>query len=167
MLFPLLLSFAAAQADGDMLTPAREGMLRCATPDRVRKSCSSLTRFDVAADGSFEAEVTGIGGPAGITVRYRTPGRLVGGSVCFTQRPDTLAEATFTKPGARLAQSLQDSLRAELAAAMASLNGKQRCYRDNPVGNALVSRTTLDGVVHPELDRTVIWVRPDDGYKVE
>ena len=167
MLLPLLLSIAAGQADGDLLAPARQGMLRCASPDRARKSCATLTRFTFKPDGSFDAEVTGVGGPAGIQVHYRAPGTLVDGAACFTHQANTLADASFTKPGAKLAQSLQDSLRNQLAASMAPLNGKQRCYRDTPVGGALVSRTTLDGAAHPELDRTVLWVRPEDGYKVE
>lgn len=168
MLLPLLLSLAGApQADADPLAPARQGMVRCTAPDRARKSCAALTRFILKPDGSFDAEVTGEGGPAGIQVAYRMPGTIADGAVCFTHRTDTLAEARFTKPGARLAQSLQDTLRGQLAAAMAPLAGRQRCYRDHNVGGSLVSRTTLDGVAHPELDRPVAWVRAEDGYKVE
>jgi hypothetical protein len=171
MMLALLLTLAAApqaDADGDTLTPARQGLLRCTAPSRTRKTCASLTQFTVRADGSFDAEVTGVAVPgAGIQVRYRMAGMLVAGAACFTQEANALAGATFTKPGARLAPSLQDSLRSQLAGSMRPLIGKQRCYRDRIQGGELVSRTTLDGVAHPEFDRPVLWVSPEDGYKVE
>lgn len=167
-LLPLLLTLVAPQAaEADVLAPARQGMLRCASPDRARKRCATLTGFTFRPDGSFDAEVTGIGGPAGIQVHYRASGTMVDGAACFTHRANSLADATFTKPNAKLAASLQNTLRSQLTAAMAPYNGVQRCYRDRPQGGELVSRTTLDGVAHPELDRPVLWVRPDDGYKVE
>ncbi|MBO9623127.1 MAG: hypothetical protein J7500_10490 [Sphingomonas sp.] len=168
IILPVLLAIAAqAGGDEDTLTPAREGLLRCTSPDPARKTCSSLTSFTIRPDGSFEAEVTGIGGPAGIQVHYRMPGKIVGGAACFVHRTDTLASATFTKPNARLAQSLQETLRRDLAAAMAPLNGRQRCYRDQIDNAVLIARTTLDGVAQPDLDRPVRWVAPGDGYKVE
>jgi len=168
VILPLLLALAGqAEAAEDMLTPARQGMIRCTSPDPARKTCSTLTRFTMRPDGGFDAEVTGVGGPAGIQVHYKMPGTLVGGAVCFVHRADTLAGASFTKPDARLAQSLQDTLRTRLAAALAPYNGRQRCYRDRIENGALVAKTMLDGVAHPELDRTVLWVAAGDGYKVE
>jgi hypothetical protein len=168
IILPLLLALTA-QADpgADVLAPARQGMLRCTSPDPAQKTCSALTQFTFRPDGSFDADVTGVGGPAGIQVQYRVAGKLVDGAACFTHRANTLAEARFTKPGARLAPSLQDTLRAQLGAGLALLNGKQRCYRDRVEAGQLVSRTTLDGIAHPDLDRPVRWVSPDEAYKVE
>jgi hypothetical protein len=171
MLMPLLLTLVVpiqADTDDDTLAPARQGMVRCTSPSRAKKTCASLTRYTVRPDGSFDAEVTGTAvAGAGIQVQYRMSGTLVAGAACFTQAADSVAGATFSKPGARLAASLQDSLRSQLAAGMRSLIGKQRCYRDRIQGGELISRTTLDGVAHPEFDRPVLWVSPEDGYKVE
>lgn len=168
IILPVLLAIAAqAGGDEDTLTPAREGLLRCTAPDPARKTCGTLTRFTVQPDGNFEAEVTGTGGPAGIQVHYRMPGKLVGGAACFVHRTDTLSAATFTKPDAKLAKSLQDTLRRQLGDALAPLNGRQRCYRDRVENGVLISKTTLDGVAQPDLDRAVRWVSAGDGYKVE
>lgn len=169
MILTLFLMLAAAQAsDGDALAPARQGMLRCTAPDRAHKTCASLTRFTIHSDGGFEAEVTGMASrPAQISIRYVMPGTVENGALCFVHTGGALGEATFTKPGAKLAPSLQETLRAQMSAGMAALNGKKRCYRDRIVDGTLVSATTLDGLAHPELDRPVLWVSPEDGYRVE
>ena len=169
MLLMLLLALAAPQAapGGDVLSPARQGMIRCVAPNRLRKTCATLTSFTVHSDGSFDADVTGVGvqGTA-ITVQYRVAGKLIDGAACFTQHRDTLAGATFAKPGAKLAQTLQNTLRRQLQEAMEPLVDRVRCYRDRSEGGGLVAKTTLDGVAHPELDRPVMWVAPDAGWKV-
>ena len=170
MILPLLLALAGPQADadGDVLAPARQGLVRCTAPSRTRKTCASMTRYTVRPDGSFYAEVTGAASASGdIQVRYQMQGSIVAGAACFSTDSSGLSGAVFTKPGARLAASLQETLRAQLASAMAPLNGKQRCYRDRIQDGTLVSRTTLDGVAHPEFDRPILWVSPEDGYKVE
>lgn len=169
MLLSVLLAVAAVQAaaDGDVLSPARQGMVRCVAPNRIRKTCATLTAFTVRPDGSFDADVTGVGvqGTA-ITVQYRMAGKLIDGAACFTLHRDTLAEASFAKPGAKLAQTLQNTLRRQLQEAMEPLVDRVRCYRDRSDGGGLVAKTTLDGVAHPELDRPVLWVAPNAGWKV-
>jgi hypothetical protein len=169
MMLTLLFMLTAAQAsDGDVLAQAREGKLRCTAPDRTRKTCATLTRFTIRPDGSFDAEVTGMASrPAQISVRYTMPGTVENGALCFIHTASALNGATFTKPGAKLAASLQETLRAQIVASMAPLNGKRRCYRDRNVNGELSSATTLDGLAHPELDRPILWVSPEDGFKVE
>ncbi|WP_404339033.1 hypothetical protein AB2M62_07585 [Sphingomonas sp. MMS12-HWE2-04] len=168
MILTLLLTLAAGQASDDVLAPARQGMLRCTTPDQTHKTCATLTRYTVHPDGGFDAEVTGMASrPAQISIRYTMPGTVENGALCFVHSGGALSGASFTKPGAKLAPSLQETLRAQVSAGMASLSGKKRCYRDRIVNGSLVSATTLDGVAHPELDRPVLWVRAEDGYKVQ
>lgn len=169
MLLTVMLSLAMPQAaaDADTLAPARQGLIRCVAPNRIRKTCATLTAFTLRPDGSFDADVTGVG-VAGttITVQYRMAGKIVDGAACFTQPRGALAGATFAKPGAKLAQTLQNTLRRQLEDAMEPLNDRVRCYRDRSEGGALVAKTTLDGVAQPTMDRPVLWVSPDAGWKI-
>lgn len=161
----LLLATAAPLPAPDALDPARLGKIRCVSPDSQTRTCATMVRYSVHADGSFDAVVNGVvSTEPTVVIEYRTAGQLEDGAVCSTVRPIDFTSGKLTKDGAPLAPAIETSVRQRLMLALQPLAGKKRCYRDRPDGDGLVSDITIDGLVRSEMNQRAIWVSPEDGW---
>lgn len=162
-----IMLMAAAAASGDTLAPARAGQLQCYNPDTARKTCVALAGYDWAADGSISnrAEVLVSASPL-ITATTRTPIVLRDGAICGPLRREDFQGATISMDGKPASPELTQKVRDGMSGAMASAIGKEICTTYVPEGQGFAAKVTLDGVAHPEMAAKVIWVRPDEGYRV-
>jgi hypothetical protein len=160
-----LLTAAVPQAAPDPLAPARQGKVRCIAPDAAKKTCQSIIQYTPHEDGSFDARVAGIvRREPSVVVIYRTSGAVEGELVCSTVRPYDLLHGDFFQGDKPLTGALGQQVHDELMLRLQAIAGQKRCYTDRVEGGQLHAAVTLNGIAHPEMDQTAIWVSPDEGY---
>ncbi|MDQ0250898.1 hypothetical protein J2W22_002962 [Sphingomonas kyeonggiensis] len=168
MIATLLLLATAAPAPlpaPDLLDPARAGKIRCINPDSRARTCATMVRYTVHADGRFDAVITGVvSTEPTILIEYQTPGQIEDGAVCSTVRPIDFTSGKLTKDGAALAPAVETSVRQRLMLALQPLAGRKRCYRDRPDGDGLVSDVIIDGQVRADMNQRALWVSPEEGW---
>jgi hypothetical protein len=151
------------------IAQAAEGRLRCYVPDVPHKACKSLASYVERPDGEIEnrAEVL-ISAEHQITMTTTTVVAIRHRQVCGRiARPD-IANATFRIGDAPADDDQTAKLRAAIGPVFEKLFGHQVCtaYEPQPNGASLIARASIDGVRKPDMDQTVIWVSPADGYRV-
>lgn len=170
-LLPLLAATAPIQdASADPLAPAREGKIRCVSPNLTLKTCQSMVRYTVRGADGFDAVVTGIVEREPVVLlRYSTFGRADAAGVCSMVRLRDFETGRLMKGGTPLNRADEQVVRLRLLDAIQPLAGRKRCYLDRP-GDAgkreITSVVTIDGLVRPELQQTVIWVSPSEDFQL-
>jgi hypothetical protein len=169
-LFVALVLVAAAQPGAnstDPLAPARLGQLQCYTPNIAKKTCHALAQYVWAADGSIQnpAEVMIEENPL-VVMKGSAPVVVRSGAVCGPFRAEDIQQATFTIAGNPAPPQLANQIRTQLLMASTDRLGKDICTTYVPDKGEYTAQITIDGVAHPELSDRMIWVKPDDGFKV-
>ncbi|NIJ18566.1 hypothetical protein FHS95_000235 [Sphingomonas naasensis] len=162
-----LLLAGAPQAAADPLAPARAGKVQCANPNVEKKTCMGLTSYKLNPDGSFETSTTLLIAPQPpITMDVKSSGKRVGDQLCAPIRKEDFEAATFKIDGTPLDAATATSIRGQILGSLAPMIGKMGCSRETPDGAVLKAEVTLDGVARPELTQRVLWVMPEDGFKL-
>lgn len=167
----LLLAVAApapmVQEAADPLAPAREGKIRCIEPDVAKHDCQSIVRYKFDQDGSFEAHVTGIleRDPV-VLIDYRMRGKVEGDAVCSILHGSDFMAGDLYRGGERLGEVAARDIRLRLQGRFTGMEGKKRCFIDQPSGSAIVSNVTINGLVEPSYRQNILWVSPADGYAI-
>lgn len=165
--FFLLLAAGAPHAAADPLAPARAGKIQCANPNVEKKTCMGLTSYKLNADGGFETTATILIAPQPpITMEVKSAGKRVDDALCATIRKEDLEAASFKMDGTPLDASTAGAIRAQIIGSITPMLGKTGCTRETPDGATARTEVTLDGVAHPEMTQRVLWVKPEDGYKL-
>jgi hypothetical protein len=163
----LVLTPLSPQAAADPLAAARAGKLQCANPNVEKKTCLGLTGYKVKADGSFESTTTVMVAPQPvITMEVKSAGTVRDGALCAPIRTSDFEAASFQMDGKPADPAIASAIRAQIVASIAPLAGKMGCTRESPDGAVSKAEVTIDGVVRPELGQRVLWVRPEDGYRL-
>jgi len=167
MMFAVLVLLAGAPQTEDVLAPARAGKLQCYQPNVAARTCQSLASYTRNPDGSYRNGATVLISPtAQIVLETSSVVHVVSGAVCGTiARDDVLAGKVF-KAGAPIApdKMLLESIADGYAAA--GLIGPEICTRYIADGAAMKAEISIAGVPQPDFSTRVIWVSPDDGYRV-
>jgi hypothetical protein len=160
-----IVSLSAASADP--LSEARDGKLQCYRPDAARKTCAALASYAFDSSGAISntAEVLLAPQPV-LTMRTVSPVTVKGEAVCGFTRKEDIDNAVFTLNGAALPDEQAAGVRAQILGAMQAMMGKEICTTYVPAGDRLSAQVTLDGVAAPNFSQQVVWVKPEDGYKV-
>lgn len=167
LLAGLLTGQSLPAAPADPLAPAREGKLRCVSPNPARLTCQAIIRYKVDSDGDFDATVTGlVSRDSPVLLRYKTFGRVEQGGVCVMVRTSDFQNGTLLSSGRPLAPNADNAMRLQVLDAVQPIQGKKRCYQDRTEDGVTRSVVTLDGVAHPELSQTVMWVSRGEGYAI-
>lgn len=151
----------------DPLAPAKSGMVQCYDPDRVGRTCRSISAYRRENDGGWINTATILPDPSQpLTMDIETPVTLRDGAVCSTIRREQALAAKlrfFDRP-VPADQALPLLMR--IADAMGSSINREICTVYVPVAAGFVARARITGssVVFP--DQRVIWVRPDAGFRV-
>ena len=149
------------------IAPANEGRLQCYTPDVARKTCQSLASYRSGADGVIEnIAVVLIAPDPPIVMETVTPVEIMANQVCGAIRPKDIDDAKFTVGGQPADPTQATRLREAIRNAMKDIFDHQICTAYVPDGGVLLAKAIVDGVPRPALDQKVVWVAPDEGYKV-
>lgn len=168
----ILLAVLAAvpqQADADPLAPARAGMVQCYGVHPEQKTCNGISRYRFNDDGTITNESVNIARAEPLTLFHaRSTVYVRDGAEC-TMITDPAALFTAVEvDGVPVDEEALDGFRAIMGDVVrTSVGVGEYCtrYRQNPDGT-LQALTTVDGVEKPGTLNTVLWVSPDDGWRV-
>ncbi len=171
MYFTAALILAAAQAvpaATDPLGPARLGQLQCFTPDTSRKMCHALARYTSGPAGAVQIRADILMAPASLLIVMRTSTSVEARSdaVCGRVRARDIEASTFTIAGRPVPQQLVQLTSPQILSVMRSHLNQEICATFVPNDSSFRTQVTIDGVAHPEVSETFIWVRPNEGYAV-
>ena len=163
------LILAAAQpvpAATDPLGPARSGQLQCFTPDTSRKVCDALVAYTLGPAIQARADILMAPASLLIVMRASTPVEVRSGAVCGRVRARDIEAATFTVAGRPVPQQVVQFMSPQILSVMSSHINQEICATFAPNGPGFRTQVTIDGVAHPEISDSFIWVRPNEGYSV-
>lgn len=162
----LLMTAAAPQA-ADPLAAAKAGKLQCANPNVEKKTCLGLTSYKMNPDGSFLTTTTVMVAPQPVvTMEVKSAGTVKDGALCAPIRTSDFEAASIQVDGKTADPAMAGAIRGQVVASIASLAGKMGCTRETPDGAISKAEVTIDGVARPELAQRVLWVKPEDGYRL-
>lgn len=169
ILMTLAVLATAALADPNPLAPARDGQVQCYTPDVERKTCRAIGSYRFEPDGRIinDAENMLSAEPL-IILRARSEVYIRDNAECSSDVFDESHIQEIEVDGAVLEGEELASVRSLIADGMReSIGPGEYCstYHPKPDGS-LRALVTVDGVPQPEAEDTVLWVRPEDGWRV-
>jgi hypothetical protein len=100
-----------------------------------------------------------------VTMKTVSPVTVRDGAVCGPL--SGVDQARITIDGQPADEAVAARVRAQLAAAMAPILGKEVCTTYRRDGDGLAAEVTIAGVARPEMRDTVLWVHPAAGYAVQ
>jgi hypothetical protein len=151
----------------DPLAPARTGQIECYSPDVSSKTCFAIARITPNADGSYTSDFTMMIQPqAGLTFETVTTARIENGQVCRIVHLSDVDSAKLAANGTPLPDDQAAGIKAQIKTAITPMDGKKACTTYTVAGDMIAVNGTVDGVAHPEMSQKLIWVKPDDGYKL-
>ncbi len=160
------LTLSAAHA-ADPLADAQTGKLQCYKPDSSRKTCVALAGYVTQSDGTIinNAEIL-ISPQPPLVMRTSSAVTVKGGAICGIMRQTDIEHADFLANGSKLADEQAAAIRSQLIPMLQGQFGKEVCTTAVPDGDRLRANVTVDGSPNPVLTQDVVWVKPDEGYKV-
>lgn len=157
----------AAPALPDPLGPAALGKVQCFSPDLARKVCASINAFSLRPDGQIADSATVIVEKTPLVeVTTVSTATVANGRVCSVMKKDDLLAASFTVNGTAPSDTELAQLRGAIANGWAALVDHSVCISFVADGSRFVAHTAFDGLPRPNLDQRMIWVAPEDGWKV-
>jgi hypothetical protein len=167
----LLVTLVLGQASvPDPLAPAWTGKIQCYSPNRIRKTCRSIATYRKAEGGTIVNQAEILIGPHPNTVwNIESSVRVEGDAVCGAIQQADIDASTYTTE--MVAEDndgrLSNPLIEKAEAAMKPMIGHDICTRFEPQVSDMLARVFVDGVAHPELNQSVIWITPDEKYAVQ
>jgi hypothetical protein len=163
----------AAPPVDNPLAPAAQGLIECANPDEIAKTCRSLARYTPQPDGSFinQAEVLLVASEP-VTISFAGPTRLKGNEVCGTLTTEMVKKGTLRYAGTVVPDKAAVQITPRILAGLtrAGVLDKEICTTQSPDGthdgNGFLEKATIDGRTTPADDAHLVWIRPDAGYTV-
>lgn len=151
----------------DPLAPARAGQMQCYAPEPRGRTCVALAAYAWDPDGRISNTADVLVAPSPVIVaRTVSPVMVRGDEVCGPLRRADFERAEVSVDGRPAAPAMAQRVRHELLAAMSGEVGQEVCTTYVPIIGAYIAKIAIDGVPHPEMSARVIWVRPQDGYRV-
>lgn len=163
----LLTAASAASPAIDPLLPAQSGEMQCYAPDEARKTCRSLAFYDKRDASSYDNRAIVLVSTAGpVVLETVTQVIIEAGAVCGAIRPEDIQKGKLTISGRVLPADQAAPVLSRIADAMQPIMGKQICTTYVHDTGVLIAHATINGVAQPDMDQTVKWVKPSDGYTV-
>ncbi len=167
---PFILGSAALAQQGSFpapIEPAGVGKMQCHSPDHAKKTCESLAAYQPAADGNFD-NVANVIVPTfpGVVMTIISTVRVREGNVCGYIRQGDIDKASFIVGGVDVDAATTSDYRKRVAVLYQPVFDREICSSYVTDGNEFVVRPTIDGAPLPSAAHRVIWVSPDDGWKV-
>jgi len=163
----LVVAQDATPAAAEPLAPAASGMLQCYEPDVVKHSCRSLAGYRKRLDGTYDNAATVMVSAAPLVVMETvTPVEIDAGAVCGAIRKQDIDRAGISLEGRKLDESEAAGIRQLIATGLATIIDHRICTTYVPDGAGYVARATIEGTTTPPVEQKMIWVAPNDGYKV-
>lgn len=155
----------AAPAPPNPLALAEKGQLQCYRPDVQKKTCQSIAAYRRTGPGTYDNKALVALAP-NATLETDTPVVIKAGAVCgFVRAQDVLA-GTLRVDGRIVEPDKAKPILERVAQAMAPMADKEICTRYEPSGMDLAAKAFVEGAERPDLNVTVKWITPSEGYTV-
>ena len=166
-MFSILLAFSAASV-AQQMAPAKQGMQQCQMPNAAAKTCFSLSRVRQTSPSTYAFDSEILVDEAGtITATIHSTVFVRGGAICEVMKRSDLDQATIASEGNRQGRAQSAEYRARLEADYAPVFGHTICTQIvADEDGSLTVIGTLDGRRIPAGDYPMLWVKPEDGWKV-
>ncbi len=167
---PFLAGLVAVAQPGSFpvpIKPAGAGRLQCHQPDREAKTCQSLASYRALGDGVFE-NTARVGLPTFPVTVMEIVSRVTvrDEKICGQILEADIDAAHFIVDGAEVDAETAAAYRKRVAVIYAAMIGRELCTSYEVDGEELITHPAIDGAIAPELSRRVIWVAPEEGYRV-
>lgn len=167
IIFSMLAAASAYLSDSDILANIQGGRVICTNPDDASHTCSTISSYEVRADGSLlETSELLIAPAQGVTLTVKARITLKDGAVCGTMLKSDLDEGRVKVGGQPIPDDRNKLTLAKLEPVFASLYGKEACEVLKVEGDQLLKIGRLDGVEVPLPPKRVRWLPPESGFKV-
>jgi len=166
LLLALALQAAVEPVVADPLAPARIGDLQCYGADPVRRTCRAMAGYTFGTGGQIlnQAEVVLQASPV-VTMRTVSPVMVRDGAICGPL--SGIDKAQISVRGRRMTEEDAAPVRAQVAASMANILGKEVCTTYRRSGDWWIAEVTMDGLARQDMNDTLIWVPASAGYTVQ
>lgn len=156
-----------AVAQSDALAPARQGQVQCFVPNVAAKTCQSIGSYAFNANGVIDnvSETLIMPQPA-VVMRASSPVTVRNNAICGPLTAADVGRATFTIDGRPASEQETANIRAGLTEQLAPMFNVEMCVSVTAVDGGYRADSTVGGVARPDLAQPVLWVRPEDGYRV-
>jgi hypothetical protein len=151
----------------DVFAPARNGQLACIVPDKVKKTCRSLSHYTFKDGKIIDTTETLLVEKPLLTVETRSVGEIRGQNSCGTLRTADIEAATFLLRGNPASRRTADRGREAFMSVMANYLDREICTTYVRDGAAFRTVILVNGSEHRHLSQPMIWVGPSDGYEVK
>jgi hypothetical protein len=101
-----------------------------------------------------------------IVMRTSTSIEVRSGAVCGQVRARDIEASTFTVAGRPVPQQMVQLMSPQILSVMSSHINREICATFVPNGSNFRTQLTIDGVAHPNVSETFIWVSPNGGYVI-
>ncbi len=157
----------AAPALPAPIGPASAGKAQCFSPDLAHKLCASLNTYAQRPDGQIaDTSTVLLEKTPAVVMTSTSTASVANGRVCTVIKKDDLLAARFTVNGAAPDDAQIDKLRQAILSGWAALIDHTVCVGYVADGSQFVAHTAFDGLPRPNLDQRMMWVSPEDGWKV-
>jgi hypothetical protein len=159
---------AVAHADElpQPIAQAGAGKLQCYSPNPAKKTCVSLDGYRIDANGMIVNTSTVLLNPnPPLTMQTTSNVTIKNSQVCGLLKREDLDQATFTANGKELDSKQADQIRQQMAQDAKNEIGHEICTAYVPKGNGFVAKESDNGAP-AKGEEPVIWVSPDEGYRV-
>lgn len=168
MLTTLVWLTLAAAPVTDPLAPSREGYIGCIEPDVAHRTCLAIKHYRwkgarVTVEGDMltnDARRT--------VVRTTSEVAYVGAAVCSWMPDPEAGVLSITVEGRSLKGEEFQQRRREFIAPLLSTADEKYCVTFEPTASeAFIMQPSLDGAPLPDRGLTLLWIRPDDGWRLD
>ena len=169
MLLMALLALAGAPQDAGPLEPGRSGKLQCYGPDVAAKTCTAIGAYRFEADGTIWNEARSqISAAPVIILHGASKVYMKDGAECARSENRAEEITGIEVDGTRLEGAQFEGVRQQIAANISAVLGDgEFCSTFVPnADGTLKAAVTVNGVVRPEFESTVLWIEPDAGWTV-
>jgi hypothetical protein len=152
---------------GDPLAPAAVGQVECYSPDEYEKTCEAIAGYRPIGGGKYSnAAETILHGEGPITLETTSVVVVKNGAVCGYILPGDV-EASRVRVARKLLPARNaTAFLAQVEKVVAPIMNKEVCTFYEDTADGLLTKSTVNGVHDPDLDRYVKWIDPTGGYRV-
>jgi len=169
VIFAILLAAAApvVAPGADYLAGIRAGKLLCVTADPIRKTCSNIDSFVLAADGTLTetSEMLLTSEPL-VTLETSSIGHIEGATNCGIAELADLRKGRVRVNGELLPPDSNALAIGKIVEKMGLLAGHKVCETLHVDGGKLTQSGTVEGFDTKLPVEPAAWIAPDEGYKV-
>jgi hypothetical protein len=147
---------------------AKKGLLQCWYPNRVNRTCRVIISYRKTGLKTYDhTAIVLISNNGPLTVESQGPVVVRGDAVCATIRAQEIKAGTLRKGGRIVAPAEAARILRQIAERVAPFEGQETCTRYERSGDEFIAKASVSGKYKIELDASVEWITPADGYSVK